>query len=273
MREAVKAGAEYRPNYEVEGPIVEGDSVVGVFGRDDKKKEYRLRSRLVIDCLGMTSTIRRKLPPNDFVEKDIKIEDIESTGRYIMNFEPVKEDLALLRPRQRDNTPQPGARPGRLRMGLPQEGQQGQHRHRRREEVPRREEREARQEGHAPHAHRRVRRVEHRDKARGNRRHRQQRQGLLAGLRQEAVRQPRLQQLPGRGGLRRDAEPGQRRRHRVRDDSGHTRGADRGRGGGGEGHGHRAGSGSTICCTTSTTAARPRPSRSSGSTSSRSTTT
>jgi digeranylgeranylglycerophospholipid reductase len=98
VREAVKAGAEYRPNYEVEGPIVEGGSVVGVFGRDDKKREYRLRSRLVIDCLGMTSTIRRRLPPNDFVEKDIKIEDIESTGRYIMNFEPVKEDLAYYDP-------------------------------------------------------------------------------------------------------------------------------------------------------------------------------
>ena len=41
----------------------------------------------------MTSTIRRKLPPNDFIEKEIKIEDIESTGRYIMNFEAVKEDL------------------------------------------------------------------------------------------------------------------------------------------------------------------------------------
>ena len=98
VRAAVKAGAEYRPNYEVEGPIVEGDSLVGVFGRDDKKKEYRLRSRLVIDCLGMTSTIRRKLPPNDFIEKEIKIEDIESTGRYIMNFEPVKEDLAYYDP-------------------------------------------------------------------------------------------------------------------------------------------------------------------------------
>jgi len=93
VRAAIKAGAEYRPKYEVEGPIIEGDAVVGVYGRDDKKKEYRLRSSLVIDCLGMTSTIRRKLPPNEFVEKDIKIEDIESTGRYIMKFEPVKEDL------------------------------------------------------------------------------------------------------------------------------------------------------------------------------------
>jgi flavin-dependent dehydrogenase len=98
VRSAVKAGAEYRPSHEVEGPVVEGDAIAGVFGRDESRREYRLRSRLVIDCLGMTSTIRRKLPPNEFVEKEIKIEDIESTGRYIMNFEPVKEDLAYYDP-------------------------------------------------------------------------------------------------------------------------------------------------------------------------------
>ena len=90
---AVKAGADYRPKHEVEGPIIEGDALVGVFGKDADKKEYRFRSKLVIDCLGMTSTIRRRLPANDFVEKEIKIEDIESTGRYLMNFEVLKEDL------------------------------------------------------------------------------------------------------------------------------------------------------------------------------------
>ncbi len=93
VKSAVAKGAEYRPGYEVEGPLLEDGAVVGVFGRDGDKKEYKIRSKLVIDCLGMASTLRRKLPPNDFIERDIKIEDIESTGRYIMNIEVVKEDL------------------------------------------------------------------------------------------------------------------------------------------------------------------------------------
>lgn len=99
VKSAVAARAEYRPNHEVEGPIIEDGAVAGVFGRDERKKEYRIRSKLVIDCLGMSSTIRRKLPPNEFIEKDIKTEDIESTGRYIMNFELVNEDLNYYDPR------------------------------------------------------------------------------------------------------------------------------------------------------------------------------
>lgn len=33
---AAKAGAEYRTHYEVEGPIIEGNRVTGVYGRNEK---------------------------------------------------------------------------------------------------------------------------------------------------------------------------------------------------------------------------------------------
>ena len=56
---AIKSGAEYLPHHEVEGPMVENDAVVGVYGRDEKNEQYRVRSKLVIDCLGVASTIRR----------------------------------------------------------------------------------------------------------------------------------------------------------------------------------------------------------------------
>ena len=96
---AVKNGAEYRPRYEIEGPIIENGELTGVFGKDDKTQRFDLRSRIVIDCLGMASTIRRRLPANDFIEKDVKTEDIESTGRYIANFELEKEDLTYYDPK------------------------------------------------------------------------------------------------------------------------------------------------------------------------------
>lgn len=89
---AVKSGAEYRPNYEVEGPILENGAIVGVFGKDDKKKDYKISSKVVVDCLGMASTLRRKLPINDFIQKDIKTDDIESTGRYIMKIEQTEDN-------------------------------------------------------------------------------------------------------------------------------------------------------------------------------------
>jgi len=90
---AVKEGVEYRTKYEVEGPLIENGEIVGVVGKDDKTQHFVIKAKIVIDYLGMASTIRRKLPENDYVERDVKIEDIESTGRYIAKFEQTGDDL------------------------------------------------------------------------------------------------------------------------------------------------------------------------------------
>jgi len=92
LEEALKAGVEYRQGYEVEGPIAANDRIEGVFGKDDKKQEYRAKGKIIIDALGMASTLRRRLPQNKYIEREISIDDIESTGRYIFNFEMSKED-------------------------------------------------------------------------------------------------------------------------------------------------------------------------------------
>jgi flavin-dependent dehydrogenase len=91
---AIKSGAEYLPHHEVEGPIIEDGKVAGVYGRDEKNEQYRVNAKLVIDCLGVSSTIRRKLPPNNYIENMISTDDIESTGRYIYHFDPAGEDLS-----------------------------------------------------------------------------------------------------------------------------------------------------------------------------------
>ena len=89
---AKKKGIDYMPKSEVEGPILEGDRVVGVYGKDESGRAFELRAKVVIDALGMASTLRRKLPKNDFIEREIDIHDIESTGRYIMEFEQIEEN-------------------------------------------------------------------------------------------------------------------------------------------------------------------------------------
>jgi flavin-dependent dehydrogenase len=47
----------------------------------------------------MASTLRRKLPVNDFIERDVKIDDIESTGRYIGTFDLEGNDLTYYDPK------------------------------------------------------------------------------------------------------------------------------------------------------------------------------
>jgi flavin-dependent dehydrogenase len=97
--EAVKAGADYRPKHEVEGPVIENGELVGVFGKDKNTQHFEIRARVIIDCLGMASTLRRRLPPNEFIEKDVSIDDIESTGRYIARFDHTGEDLNFYDPK------------------------------------------------------------------------------------------------------------------------------------------------------------------------------
>ncbi|MEM3791368.1 MAG: FAD-dependent oxidoreductase [Candidatus Micrarchaeaceae archaeon] len=90
---AMKNGAEYLPLYEVEGPIFEGNKVAGVFGRNEKNERFEMKAKVVIDALGIATTLRRRLPENEYIERNVSIEDIESTGRYIINFaENVKDE-------------------------------------------------------------------------------------------------------------------------------------------------------------------------------------
>jgi flavin-dependent dehydrogenase len=90
---AIKNGADFVPEFEVEAPILDGTSIAGIKGKDKDKQHKELRSKIVIDTLGMATTLRRKLPTNPYVDKDVDISDIESTGRYIYEFEPDHADL------------------------------------------------------------------------------------------------------------------------------------------------------------------------------------
>ncbi len=78
--------------FEVTGPIVEDGFIKGITGRDQDGKNVEFRSKIVIDSLGVSTVLRRKLPENNFVDRMVDIDDIESTGRYIYNFELEKED-------------------------------------------------------------------------------------------------------------------------------------------------------------------------------------
>ncbi len=96
---AVKSGAIYESKFEVEGPIIEDNKVVGIFGRNEKKEQVKINAKMVVDALGVASMLRRKLPQNNYIERDVSTDDIESTGRYIMSFESKGEDLTYYDPK------------------------------------------------------------------------------------------------------------------------------------------------------------------------------
>jgi len=96
---AIKEGVEYVSEFEVEAPLIENNYVVGIFGKDKEKAHKEVRAKIVIDALGIATTIRRKLPQNPFVDKEVDINDVESTGRFIYEFELDHEDLNYYDPK------------------------------------------------------------------------------------------------------------------------------------------------------------------------------
>ena len=99
LKYAIKSGAEYMPQFEVEGPIIENDYIAGIFGKDKDMKHVELRAKIVIDALGIATTIRRKLPDSPYVTRSIDINDVESTGRYLYDFELDHEDKRYYDPK------------------------------------------------------------------------------------------------------------------------------------------------------------------------------
>jgi geranylgeranyl reductase family protein len=99
LEHALKEGVHYIPEFEVEGPIIQDGKVVGVFGRNKNKEREEFGAKVVIDALGIATVLRRKLPENQYVDRDIDIDDIESTGRYIYHFELDHEDINYYDPK------------------------------------------------------------------------------------------------------------------------------------------------------------------------------
>lgn len=99
LKHALKNGAEYHSEFEVEGPIIENGFVTGIFGKDKDKKHVEVRAKVVIDALGVATTLRRKLPQNSYVDKEVDISDIESTGRFIYEFDLDHVDLNYYDPK------------------------------------------------------------------------------------------------------------------------------------------------------------------------------
>ncbi|MCW6159026.1 MAG: NAD(P)/FAD-dependent oxidoreductase [Thermoplasmatales archaeon] len=90
--EAIKNGVEFRGKFSVEGPIIEDNKVKGVFGKNEKGEAEKITGKITIDALGIASLLRRKLPENQYIDKEIDYEDLELTGRFIYKTDESVDD-------------------------------------------------------------------------------------------------------------------------------------------------------------------------------------
>ena len=96
------------------------------------------------------------LPDRCKIEKELDREDLESTGRYIFDFEKGIEDKTWFDPKYAIIHFDQYSQPRRLLLDVCPRGEQGEHRPGCPEVGPRRQEQEVREEGHPPGPHRPV---------------------------------------------------------------------------------------------------------------------
>lgn len=92
LETALKNGVEYMPKFEVERPLVENNFVTGIAGKNESVEHKEFKAKVVIDALGISTTLRRLLPNNEYVEKMVDINDLELTGRFLYEFDLDHED-------------------------------------------------------------------------------------------------------------------------------------------------------------------------------------
>ncbi len=90
-----KIGIEFEYEINLTGLQYDGQQAVGIEGIDNKTKQpFKKTAKVVVDATGVTSMLRNGLKNSTKVEKRIDRRDLESTGRYIMYFEPGEKDLS-----------------------------------------------------------------------------------------------------------------------------------------------------------------------------------
>jgi flavin-dependent dehydrogenase len=98
VADAKKVGAEFMYNATVESLLSDGGKITGVAGRKSDRSTFQVTAKMVIDATGASSVLRRTLPIQSMIEKEIDPDDVVVTGRYILEFDPAKESREYFDP-------------------------------------------------------------------------------------------------------------------------------------------------------------------------------
>ena len=100
VRDAEKLGVKFEYGMVADTLLSEDDRIVGISGTDKKTDaKFEKTSRIVVDATGSASKLRQKLPIKSKIQREIdKENDLESTGRYILEFDDAKSDSTFFDP-------------------------------------------------------------------------------------------------------------------------------------------------------------------------------
>jgi len=93
LKMAEDAGATLLDSTQVLEPIIEKGFVTGVIARDVKKNiQIKLKGQCIVDASGFSAVLRRKLPEEMGIEKELPKEEVEACYREIRELNKEKED-------------------------------------------------------------------------------------------------------------------------------------------------------------------------------------
>lgn len=100
VEDARRLGVEFAFNIAIDEVYTEDGYVRGVIGRDTKNgTPFKKTAKVIIDSAGSSTTLRRTLPIRSKIDIEVDRDDLESTGRYIYEFESGAEDPTWFDPR------------------------------------------------------------------------------------------------------------------------------------------------------------------------------
>ncbi|HME19111.1 MAG TPA: NAD(P)/FAD-dependent oxidoreductase [Nitrososphaerales archaeon] len=98
VEDARKVGVEFMFNATAEALLSDGGRITGVAGRRSDRSPFSVASKMVIDATGASSVLRRSLPIQSKIEKEINPDDVVVTGRYILEFDPARDSREYFDP-------------------------------------------------------------------------------------------------------------------------------------------------------------------------------
>jgi len=98
VKDAKGFGVEFKFGATAEKLIAEDGYVRGLIGRDSEGKPFKATAKMVIDSSGSSSVLRKFNPIDSYIDREIDIEDMEATGRYLMEFDQGVQDETYFTP-------------------------------------------------------------------------------------------------------------------------------------------------------------------------------
>jgi digeranylgeranylglycerophospholipid reductase len=99
VEDARNLGVEFAFGVALNTLSAEGGWIRGVAGKNKDGSTFKKTARVVVDSSGSATRLRRSIPIDCKIEKEIGRDDIEITGRYIYDFDPGVEDGSWFDPK------------------------------------------------------------------------------------------------------------------------------------------------------------------------------